>query len=478
MRSFSVGAAIACLIGIVASAASAAEGFRPVFYIGQKVPGLDAMFAEGGNPIIGPNGEIGFTVRLLGPGVSPPNENGPTAYGAFLFNADGLTTLTYTGAAISGVDPPRRVEGLGIPQFSRTGYVTYDVTINNLETLQDRDWGVWDVSGPLLIGGQNGVPHFVQMYNLNQDRRSLFSVGFVRDVGGQGGIWEKRADGVFPLVLNVSVGPLQYDATTRDGNIIFNNAAGIYALEGSTVVPLSINGDPIGPGGPTARFPQLALLNAHDQLAIWGTITDEGSSKYAIWVREPDGTQRVIARTGEIPAGGTQPLPDPFLGGFNDQGKVLLAHPNYGLWIYGVDGSKQAIAIVDDNAPGIEGAHFVELEGSLNNRGSIAVQAYLSGEGITGQNNKALWFIDPDTQAWTLLLRSGQSIDAGDGQSHFVADFSLDGHLNEADQVVLFINFTDGGGAMYLIDAHEVPEPASMSLVGAVTLMLAGRRRR
>jgi hypothetical protein len=316
------------------------------------------------------------------------------------------------------------------------------------------------------------------MYSLSQDGRFLLYVSYVGSEGNQSGIWEKRADGVFPLVLGVSVGPLQYDATTRDGNIIFNNAAGIYALEGSTVVPLSINGAPIGPGGPTARFPQLALLNAHDQLAIWGTITDEGSSKYAIWVREADGTQKVIARTGEIPAGGTHPLPDPFLGGFNDQGKVLLAHPNYGLWIYGVDGSKQAIAIVEDNAPGIEGAHFVELEGSLNNRGSIAVQAYLSGEGITEQNNQALWFIDPDTQAWTLLLRSGQSIDAGDGQLHFVADFSLDGHLNDADQVVLFINFTDGGGAMYLIDAREVPEPASISLVGAVALMLASRRRR
>jgi hypothetical protein len=314
------------------------------------------------------------------------------------------------------------------------------------------------------------------------------------------GIWEKRADGFFPVVLNLMtspslppdayVGGIHYDATTRDGNIIFDahvyppgSAAGIFALEGSTIVPLSVTGDPIGPGGPIVTFPQVALLNAHDQLAIWGTTLDEPTSdpldrKYAIWVREPDGTQKVIARDGEIPVGGTHPLSGLFLTGFNDQGKVLVAHPSYGLWIYGLDGSKQDIAIVEHNAPGIDGAQFVELAGWLNNRGSIVVQGSISGEGIREQNNRALWFIDPDTQAWTLLLRLGQSIEGGDGQLHIVGDFYFNQPLNDADQLGLFINFTDGGGTMYLIDPHQVPEPASMSLVCAMALVLASRRRR
>lgn len=490
-------AAFACLIGIATSAASSTEGFRSVYYNGQKTPGLDAVFVNDSNPTIGPNGEIGFIARLLGPGVSPPDEFGqPTAFGSFLFNADGLTTLTYSGAAISGVDPSRRVEGMGAPQFSPSGHVTYDLTVKNLVTLQDRAFGVWDLSGPLLISGQDGVPRIEQAYTLSHDGRFLINVDFIPNGAGWPGIWEKRADGLFPVVVNgmavpalspdAHVGVIHYDGMTRDGNIVFDahvfpsgSTAGVFALEGSTIVPLSVTGDSIGPGGPTALFPQVALLNAHDQLAIWGTVVDQ-TSKTAIWVRDPDGTQKVIAREGEIPVGGTRPLPGVFLMGFNDQGQMLVEWPDDGLWIYGVDGSKRAIAIVHDHAPGIQGADFVALAGWLNNRGSIVVSAQISGEGITEQNDHALWFIDPDTEEWKLLLRPGQSIDGADGQPHIVSDFFFNGALNNADQLALFVNFTDGGGAMYRIDAQDVlvPEPASISLIGAVALTIAGRRRR
>jgi len=143
-------------------------------------------------------------------------------------------------------------------------------------------------------------------------------------------------------------------------------------------------------------------------------------------------------------------------------------------------------------APGTAaGVTFQTVEGpnsggygqlAINDNGQVAFAGDLQGPGVTSSNDTGIWATTPDGSV-DLVARTGQVVSIG-GQNltiesvRMLGDGDLEGlgtDYNTADQVALYMQFTNGVSGIYVA---QVPEPMGFAvMMMAAGVLLQFRRR-
>jgi hypothetical protein len=143
-------------------------------------------------------------------------------------------------------------------------------------------------------------------------------------------------------------------------------------------------------------------------------------------------------------------------------------------------------------APGTPaGVTFQNIEGpseggygqlAINDNGQVAFAGDLQGPGVTSSNDTGIWAMTPDGSV-DLVARTGQVVTIGSQNLtiesvRMLGDGDLEGlgtDYNTADQIALYMEFTNGVSGIYVA---QVPEPIGFSaMMLAAGVMLLFRRR-
>lgn len=162
---------------------------------------------------------------------------------------------------------------------------------------------------------------------------------------------------------------------------------------------------------------------------------------------------------------------------------------NPGLWIDYAESGLTSIVQRGELAPGLEaGTEFDRpSEPALLSNGDTLFTASLRGDSITDENRLSLWRYDEEG-VLTLLLRTGDLLELGNGDRRQVAYFAFAGlgtgtddgksrSFNDAGQIALSVNFTDETSGVVLYHPTAIPEPSTIILSTFVWIASIARRR-
>jgi hypothetical protein len=220
-----------------------------------------------------------------------------------------------------------------------------------------------------------------------------------------------------------------------------------------------------------------------------GDVTDGNDS--GIWAHDVAGDLQLVAREGD---------PAPGLGGgvrfsgvsiprISRAGVAFEAALDDGVddaigSLWGADGvgGIRLLAAEGDAAPGFAGVSFLGLgDFALNDRGDVAFEAILGGDGIDSSNDEAIVIATIDGRL-RVLVREGESVEVSPGVFlPIVAVGALDvlsldspDALNDRREIAFGAGLA---GGMRGVFAASLPEPAGLALAGVAASVLAGRRR-
>jgi hypothetical protein len=213
-----------------------------------------------------------------------------------------------------------------------------------------------------------------------------------------------------------------------------------------------------GAGLANDSFYHDVALNDAGQVAFRADLAGEGvdfSNNQGVW-SEGSGSLALVARTGSQAPGAPEgvnfstdaPL-DVFFPVLNDVGQTAFygatSDGGLGLWSEG-SGSLAAVARSGDQAPGAPSGVSFDFNGLvetpvLNNAGQTTFRSYLSGAGVTSENELGIW--SEGYSGLDLRARMGnQAPGLPDGVKYGITGWT---GLNDAGQIV-FASFLSGSG--------------------------------
>jgi hypothetical protein len=260
---------------------------------------------------------------------------------------------------------------------------------------------------------------------------------------------------------------LGYSHINAQGEVAFRSSLGGPTIseqnnwgtwsEGHGGMHLVARENQVAPGSGGKRFTDnlpIPIINSTGDSFFWALLGDEPQS--GIWVDRSGATQLVVIDGAAAPgsAAGVTFSSQSIYSGFamNDAGAVAfmaqLTGPGvtfanrHGLWV-GAPGSFRLVARSGQQAPGLDpdvtiasmnSDQFSRTPG-LTPSGKVLLGTNLSGPGVTGANNQAIW-VD-DNGSMTLAIRSGVQPPNGLPGS-FLHDFHhRDAVINDAGDVAL-----------------------------------------
>jgi hypothetical protein len=272
----------------------------------------------------------------------------------------------------------------------------------------------------------------------------------------------------------------------------------IYAGAASNPMLIARNGNAAPGAGAGVTYdvgnPQ---LNDTGQLAYGALLSGPGitSDNNAAIYSGPIGNATITVREGPAPGlpAGIVHSPDMFA--FNDVGHLAYTAALSGA---GVTDDVNDLALFSNGqlairtgsaAPGagagvvLDGFGFQIMSNDLD---QVVVIATLDGDGVTEQNDKALYAFDP-ADGMLLVAREGAPFDLGGGDVRTVSDGSIGLFFGANDDaprslgndgtLAFSLRFTDGTSGVFTV---AIPEPASAAVVlaGAIAWALPRPRRR
>ena len=237
------------------------------------------------------------------------------------------------------------------------------------------------------------------------------------------------------------------------------NDSAIFSDVGGTLSLVAREGDPVPGAGVSLGllFPSELSLNDQGEIAFGGLLSGTGvtfENSTAIF-RESDGMLSLVAREGDAaPGTGDGVIFGGVLSGpeLNDQGDIVFGANltgagvrtiNDGAIFSDVGGALSLVAREGDAAPGAgEGVLFSSLFGpQLNDQGEIAFEGLLTGTGVTGANDLAI-FSDVGG-ALVLVAREGDAAPGAGAGVSFGRFF--DPELNDQGEIAFRTNLTGTG---------------------------------
>jgi hypothetical protein len=495
----------------LAAAPALATGPQLVILSGTQAPGMapDVVFEFFSDPRLTSDGQIAFWAELAGPGITEANAGSVWKVGG----RAGFTLVRRQG-------DPSPVAGFhlaALPSFSFNNLGEYAFTASLVETaspIHPTRLGTFlhDTSGitPLAVEDEpaTGLPG-VDWSGLPLPQLAAFqgasATGFSASNGQ--GMW-RYAEGL--LSLRHAAGEPAPGSTLEfafldqptlggRGDVVFRStlaaagtsdpvSSGLYLAVAATTEQLAAEGDdaPGTPMGTTfAEFtaqPAAALGNA----AFWARLDGPGitaDNNSGIWHREGvPPTLGVLARAGE-PAPGTEPgvlfasfgrqvLMSPsgtiaFMGYLTGPG--VSADNNAGIWVRPAGGSLSLLVRKGDAAPGLPAGTELAMLGPLfmSEDGHIAFTSYLSGSAVTPQDNFALFATDLESDVIP-IIRKGDQLDVG-GTMQAVAEIIFDSGTPGSGQAQ--IATVDGRGTLIYKVRFVTTPPAVLQALYTSTIV-------
>jgi hypothetical protein len=159
------------------------------------------------------------------------------------------------------------------------------------------------------------------------------------------------------------------------------------------------------------------------------------------------------------------------LGGLGGTQKVLISE--------GIEGLHM-VAYFPGSLPDIEqDIQLVRLQDwALNDQGQVAFEGFLTGMGVTADNDVGIWAEDR-LGVLRRVVREGDLVEVAAGDFRTVGRAFIDG-FNEFG-IGLSLSFTDGSRGAFVSDVVAIPEPSGIALYVSLTLsvclFLCGRMR-
>lgn len=266
------------------------------------------------------------------------------------------------------------------------------------------------------------------------------------------------------------------------------NNRGLWISDGTTTSLAVRGGDPAAGLTATELYyqPSYPVISA-GQIAFYsllrGPTVTAGINDAAIFAGTPGVDLTIIARLGVgsgagAPAGASTTefakLGYPRLGAgaaptlaFRGELKVGVAavtlEDNEGIWKKTNGGSPELVVRESDAAPGLPGVQFGTLgQPFVGENGLVLFTSLLKGTGVSGVNDASLWVQLADGTL-KQLLRQGQTLSMGlTGETVSDLHATLSGFtglyseaprvMNENDQVVVTVPFTDGTWGVVVLD--------------------------
>ncbi|MBZ0173190.1 MAG: hypothetical protein K8E66_12470, partial [Phycisphaerales bacterium] len=123
---------------------------------------------------------------------------------------------------------------------------------------------------------------------------------------------------------------------------------------------------------------------------------------------------------------------------------------NFGLWAESPDGVLGLLVRSGDPLPGASDDTWIRAQPrrlKFNNEYDVVLHAQLKGSNVDYMNDDVVLGF-PGLGEAVVLLREGQVLDLGNGDSRTVFDFDLESELTDDGRVYLLANFTDGARAV------------------------------
>lgn len=417
-------------------------------------------------------GEVfGSDVPVIYSRLAEPLPGGHEHSGYWMYRDGSLVSVAQTSLQAAGY--PEGVQFYQLPwQFatSRQGHLAFRGRITSQFFLGDSSYGVWATTdGPnlrLVARGATAAPGTsgsTQFKNFSPELVKVNAAGliaFVADVAGpdvtdanRQGFWAESAS--FGLQL-----------AAREGT----QAPGLD--DGVTVSRLSDHGLAFSASGGIAFVGYLNLSPP--------TVTDANNS--GIWLGSSVSDLRMVVREGDT-APGFQPahrfsgwtgVPALNRSGqlafvARDQQPGLVSSSAFGVWLREPDGSMRLISRVGSAAPGAEpGTVFAKSQPYellwLTESGRLFIHAFVESEDGTSARRTGLWATNGDTGELELLVISGQEIDVDtrpDTQDLRTIDgvgFLGTDAINDVGEVGVSLAFADGSKGVFVLGtADTVP---------------------
>lgn len=500
-------------MGLFARTAPAQVTYRTLFLEGDQVPGLPEGVLARSVCFAGTNdaGDVAFTVVLEGPGVEVRVNDE-----ALFINREGtMEMLARRGDPPVGIGDGWVIDvpALLRPVLGDGGSLVSSGLVKNLATGAGSDaifstrTGEFRVvaysSGP--VPGLPGDLHFGLLTRSGTSaidatghivfRAALFdsAVGSSRasiwtDLNGMLELLVRQgepAPGTEPGTVFKVPGELpssvslfsQAPAMNASGTVLFSSFLdgpdvemnGDFALFSGKPGALKVvarRGD-AAPGtepGVIFRSFRVSMINDAGQILVPGILEGPGvdtSNDDGLWIREPSGETRLVARAGDPVPGRA---PDVLFSRFNNHGSIIngrgsvaflasTTSSDHCLYILRNSGL-QELACLGDQLPGLpNGVTLYSFSGlEMNLRGQVAFDVRLTGTGVTGDNNDSRWVADATGQLHK-LVRKGDPFEVapGDFRTPMWIDFLwVNGgenggprNFNNLGQYTFWASFTD-----------------------------------
>lgn len=330
------------------------------------------------------------------------------------------------------------------------GLVAFGAQENGTQTLGNSQHGIWRGTAgslePVARGGQstaNGILTRVETADavLGPDGTVYFRASTGTAMGG---VWHGNGGNPERLVVQGGVAPGTSGLEFSEENIIAFTDLGFFEPD-----RLAFRATLQNPGGPlSAVESQSTFAGPPDALNLLVQGSNSvpgvpGASFSDLRKTRYNANNALLAIARFVISGGVTET--------NDQAYFYAPEPSLASW--------KLIAREGSSAPGISGARF-DSSGSLgffpdfvcfNNSGMVAFQNRLAGPGVTTANRDCIWLWNPQTEALTLIARTGTPIDFGNGDVRTPSSISFRGGdgraggktagLNDQNQIVFQVTF-------------------------------------
>lgn len=373
MRRILLASLVLCALGLIASKALAAPAVRTVALLGQQAPGTSP----------------GVIFTSLGQRPPAINNLGQVAFRGFLAGGDADNTNAI-GIWSEGGGPLELVARSGSHVPGLPAGVTY-----------------FDIGYPFISdNGTTAAQGFFQGAGINSGNDQ----GYLTTFAGTTNILAREGDQAPGMPSGVAFGLRGEPLLNNVGKLAFNIAtsanSGIWSDYSGALSPIVLSGTQ-APGLPTGTnfgsfgFVSEGGFNSAGQIVFANAITPRGGP-FGIWSAR-DADTSLVAISGQQAAG--LPVGTTLLGGaglsLNSVGQILYSgrfsdgdsdqSNDYGIWLFD-NGSTDLIVRSGEQAPGMPtGATFQYLSGALSEQGQILFTGTAAGNGVTTDNNVAIW---------------------------------------------------------------------------------------
>ena len=541
LAAMSAGAGAEVIYQTVALGGQAAPGAGAgVTYQNSAANAFNDFFA----PSLNSTGHVAYRAVLAGTGVTTANDNalfaGPAGFVNLLAREGDAAPGTTVLFGNLGLFP-------GAPVLNDSGLATFETLLvgGGVTTANDEAIYAGIPGGPLTLVAREasqaaGLPAGVNYGTLTGGNGQVFlndagHLVFSTILSGTGvtttnneAIFAgppgalapviRKGDQVPGLPAGVNYGSLFFPALNDAGHVTFKGrlaGAGVTTSNDDVIIA----GPPASPtvvareGSQAAGFPAGTNYVVLSSSPTFPSLSDSGhvafvsattapTGGFAVFAGMPDSVA-LVANEGDqvpgLPAGVTYGnLLTARSLGINDAGRVAFAAILSGTGVTaandealftGLPGSTPLVAREGSQAGGLPaGVNYGEFRFDIarfefNDLGQIAFISPLTGTGVTGANDEALFLFDP-VAGTQVLAREGDVIDVGGGDMRtiddllgigFIAAFAGDDTANglgNDNRLVLRLGFTDGSEGIF---TAVVPEPGA---VAAVLLPAVFSRRR